>query len=349
MTAAGASGTSRIETNYAVGDNHNTIYQAVATETVYVTCQVYSGTDGNYVEYDNVSFTQVVPSCTGSNSLAPDGWIKDSTLDLYRYENDGGTYSHDGAYYSLKWVPSAAGDYMNYPSSTRTSDPEWVQRFAGKTVTIGAWVHCGTGSHFKIGFYDGSDRLGSYHGAGGWEWMEYTHTCGDSITAFCTLFQSTQTSGDVYISQPMLVIGNSIGEGNYTRPKNEIVWCETPISSEHFKNSTDMADVGWTTLDLETDSLHRIPTGAKAGRYYLTVKDTTSTSSGADCYVYAYGSANYANSEMGMDMEEVPDNCSVAQAGWMQFREGTSIIYTHYESGTDTMTASIYWSAIQLQ
>ena len=62
-TGTEGSGTMRIEWNAGVSDNITRYYKAVATETVYVTCQVYSGSNGNYVEYDNVSFTEVVPAC----------------------------------------------------------------------------------------------------------------------------------------------------------------------------------------------------------------------------------------------------------------------------------------------
>jgi hypothetical protein len=57
----------------------------------------------------------------------------------------------------------------------------------------------------------------------------------------------------------MLVFGSSIGEGNYTRPQGEIVWCEKSI--EILVNETISSD---TDYNLEVQSSGKFPKGTKA-------------------------------------------------------------------------------------
>ena len=57
----------------------------------------------------------------------------------------------------------------------------------------------------------------------------------------------------------MLVFGSSIGEGNYTRPINEVVQCDKSISV--FSAATISAD---TDFNLESQSSGMIPKGTQA-------------------------------------------------------------------------------------
>jgi hypothetical protein len=76
----------------------------------------------------------------------------------------------------------------------------------------------------------------------------------------------------------MLVFGNSIGEGNYTRPQGEVVWFEKQVDSNHYEGLTSQSDQSMTTLNLEADSNGAIPKGAKAVMVYNFIKDSGSAS-----------------------------------------------------------------------
>ena len=162
--------------------------------------------------------------------------------------------------------------------------------------------------------------------------------------------QVAGSPGVCYISQPMLVFGSSIGEGNYTRPQGEIVWCERPIQSTYFADANDMPDKGWSSLPIEVDTNGKIPKGALAGNYILDMKDVTSTSGGADCYVYFYGSPTYGTVEAGKNLRYNADNKSEHETGWIQFSTSAGDLrYTHYESATDALSIHMAWKAIQLR
>tara|TARA_Y100000034_G_C6550811_1_gene237955 strand:- start:134 stop:529 length:396 start_codon:yes stop_codon:yes gene_type:complete len=68
----------------------------------------------------------------------------------------------------------------------------------------------------------------------------------------------------------MLVFGSSIGEGNYTRPVNEIVTCEKSIGiigSYSLSSDTDF------NLEAETDG--KIPKGVKAFQAIMLLTPST--------------------------------------------------------------------------
>ena len=280
---------------YKILDNASATTYTIVFEASFTTTYVTLGSidDYDYCYFNDVSLYEVTPGCVAANSKAPDGWTKDSTLDLHRVHNDGGTNTQDGSFYSLKWTPSAAGDYMNYPSFGGSD--HWYRRFAGRTVTLGAWVKTDLANHFRIGFYDGSDRLSSYHGASGWEWMEYTRTLADDITNFTILFSSSSPSSNhnvVYISQPMLVFGNSIGSGNYTRPNQEVIHLEGECALTDLNASSFSTGTG--SFNLEVESRGKLPKGLKAiVNARCTAND--SDSSGSNVIGYLYPGSGYEN------------------------------------------------------
>ena len=81
----------------------------------------------------------------------------------------------------------------------------------------------------------------------------------------------------------MLVFGSAIGEGNYSRPSGEIVWCETVIPSAAIYGN-GFSDVAKTTLNVEADTLGRLPKGAKAIIFNGEMRD--SGSAAGDPYMY---------------------------------------------------------------
>jgi hypothetical protein len=76
----------------------------------------------------------------------------------------------------------------------------------------------------------------------------------------------------------MLVFGSSIGAGNYTRPKGEIVWLEDPTHSVVLTGS-GLSDVADSEVNLEADTLGKIPKGAKAIWVNMSFRDSASASS----------------------------------------------------------------------
>ena len=327
------------------------MFEASADDTWYVSLWNSTGAGGQWYEFDNVHFHEVTPGCVAADNKAPDGWTKDATLDLHRVHNDGGTLTQDGSFYSLKWTPSASGDYMNYPSFGGSD--HWYRRFAGRTVTLGAWVKTDLASHFRIGFYDGSDRLSSYHGASGWEWMEYTRTLADDITNFTILFSSASPSSNhnaIYISQPMLVFGSSIGEGNYTRPQGEIVWFENKVEALNSFNTTTYDDESNTVINLESESNGGIPKGIQA--IYLRAEARDSGSASGNCYFQIgedVGDAAELFLDIGSNSLYMANNHKHTITGWSNCNSDGDIEFNSLATGSDTIDLTIYPFAVQLR
>ena len=190
-------------------------------------------------------------------ALAMDGWDKDDTLDIWR-EHDGSN-TKEGSFYATKLTSPSGTLGIQWPHGSLTSNETHYTRFQGRTVTFGLWVKTSI-STARIWIYDGSSSYSAYHtGGGGYEWLEKTITFSTSIT---TLTFSLQIqAGTAYISQPMLVFGNSIGSGNYTRPQGEVVWLENYDDLTDYTGAAISSNV---TINLEAQSNGVIPKGAKA-------------------------------------------------------------------------------------
>jgi len=212
-----------------------------------------------------------------ADGLAFDGWEKDSTLDIWRQHDDSGTYTKDGSFYALKTTSSAASDWLGFPNAAGLgNNAEWFQRFAGRTVTFGAWVKTSTASHCCVQLYDGGLTSSSYHtGGGAWEWLEVTKTISSTPTYFIAYVRFTVTATDAYVSQPMLVFGNAIGAGNYSRPSGEIVNCEKFIRTQ---SNVSPAAADDKVLNLEALSSGKIPKGCKAVNVSAQVVNSSITS-----------------------------------------------------------------------
>jgi len=186
------------------------------TTTTYINLIAATGTQGQYELYDTVSCNEVTPGCIAADTLGPDGWYKDAALDIHREHSVSNTI--DGSFYALKATPSSANDWILWPQGLGSKDFH-LRRFEGRTVTMGAWVKTSTADHVSVAMYDGGsypdDQSSRHTGGGDWEWLEATWTMASTETSIAFGFNFTQSSGVAYISQPMLVFGSSIGEGNY--------------------------------------------------------------------------------------------------------------------------------------
>lgn len=273
-----------------------TITFEATTTTMVITLNCTSAGGAYY--FDEVTCYEITPCCTAADAVAFDGWYKDTTIDIYRQHNDGGTLTKDGSFHSLKCVPTTADDFIIWPLSALRDNEEWYQQFAGETVTFGCWVKTSKASHFFIQLidsdttdYDQTSDGSSFHtGGGAWEWLEVSMTVSASTTEFSVAFvfdQTGEAGGDtiVYISQPMLVFGSYIGEGNYKPIPQEEIWLEKRINSNTLHNQQNLSDVAVTDLNLEADSDAMLPKGAKTIWILGTMRDSGSAANA--CYVYA--------------------------------------------------------------
>ena len=254
---------------------HSYVFEATAT-TTYVQF-AHGGTDTQYAFYDTITMYEVTPGCVAGDDKACDGWTKLTATDIWRQEHidighaSNTTNSHNGSYYALRMLSSgnANGD-LRYTINS----PE-VALYKGRTVTAGAWVKTDASSQVKLNIVDDDgSNFSSLNSGTGWEWLEVTTTISASATYIALYVFGTNTK-TIYISQPMLVLGNSIGSGNYTRPQGEVIYLETTTHRKltDYDNVTISSDVA--TVNLEAQSEGRIPKNAKAVQLRFVGKSST--------------------------------------------------------------------------
>lgn len=237
-----------------------------------------------FIFYDEITCYEITPCCTAADTLAFDEWFKaTTTFDIYRQHNDGGTFTKDGSFYSLKIVNSATGsDQLVFPSLSLRNNAEWYQQFAGKQVTFGHWVKTSTATHYRVNVDDGSDNWSSYHsGGGGWEWIEVTVMISATPTRLQILLSplaapNVDGSTIVYISQPMLVFGSHIGEGNYQPKQDEMLWGAKPIPSNTYDGLLNQSDLAYTDFDVEAEFDAMVPKGCKLIAVQTDIEDSGS-------------------------------------------------------------------------
>jgi len=262
----------------ATWTTHTTIFEATST-TCYIFFQINDADANQYCLLDSVQLHEVTPGIVSAASTGPDGWFKDGAdLDIFRMHSDGNTedITKLGSFYAVKLVPSSATQSLMWQGNGKYSSVKAME-FAGRTITVGAWVKTATGTHARlmVWAYAVANVYSDYHtGGGDWEWLEYTYTVPDTITGFAVGIVLTQSSGTAYISQPMLVFGSSIGEGNYVAPVGEIVWLESRvrIGADITPASTDDK-----TLNIEALSEGKIPKAAKSLLLDLQVTNSAVT------------------------------------------------------------------------
>jgi len=211
----------------------------------------------------NTSLYLMTPGCVADDTLACDGWYKTSTASIWRQppQEEDPWVQKDGSYYSMKVTTGATNNVVAWKNTTTRNGLSHVKRFAGRTVTFGAWVYTTSTSHIKLSIDTSSSSESDYHGGGGWEWMELTQAVPAATTMFWCRFNHSLSGITSYISQPMLVFGSSIGSGNYTRPKGEIIWFEKFDDLTSYTGAAISSDA---TIDLEVQSEGKIPKSVKA-------------------------------------------------------------------------------------
>lgn len=264
----------------------------------------FRNSTGSSVVYHmkDFTFTEVTPGITNptGNCLCFDGWsagTSHSGLNFFRQENiDVGhasnkTNSKLGSFYALKIqftrdssVFSGAvwpGPLQHTTAGSGSVDPVHLEKFRGKTVTLGCWVKSSTTGKGGIAIDDADTVTTVYTTGTSWEWLEVTDTIGDTSVSFdIHLLSSPVADGSyiTYFSQPMLVFGSSIGEGNYTRPQGEIVYLEDFSNYMNSFNGNSFSDTSGTTINLEAESDGQIPKGVQAVQWYVITRDSADTS-----------------------------------------------------------------------
>ena len=264
----------------------------VATTTGSGQAGLYDATHfASDIEMKNFSFKEVTPGTVGSGHLAFDTARRDNAnVSLWRQHNDGGTYTKDGSFYALKAATSTATTGFSWPK-VYGGDDVWNQKFAGRTVTFGAWIKTDQASNAKLRMTKdtySTETVSAYHtGDNNWQWLEATMDCGASPTGVCFTIQldgagdgSATSTNLTYISQPTVVLGSAIGAGNYSRPSGEVIWFEKRVNSNNIY-ATGFSDVAFTTLNTEADSNGAIPKGAKAIHAEVSSRDSGSATTNA--------------------------------------------------------------------
>ncbi len=303
--------------------------------------------------FDECSFYEITPCCTEEDVLGLDGWIKDTTLDIYRQHNDS-TYTKDGAFYSVKSVKgSNTWEALEWPLSGIRAKEEWYQRFAGRTITFGVWVYSvAVADNVKLMLWDGStSTYSSFASADTWEWLEVTVTISANPTGFKASIGFDGDIGDiVYISQPILVFGSFIGEGNYNTPFQEVIRFEKDIvlTDYDFGTGDISADVD-AAINIEAQSEGKIPKGIS--EIYANIRAMDSAVA-ADIGVWMGPDTTYCAQgigDVGLELQGLGNDIKGQAGGWVRCNnEGDPWLFLN-ASGSGTLDCEIRVQRVRLR
>lgn len=255
------------------------VFKATAT-TTYISLITYSATGGETSLWDSVTLYEVTPGYVAADTLAPDGWLKATPLDIWREHS--GTNTQNGSFYALKLTSADTNVGLYWPGNYTESSV--VKKFTGRTVTIGAWVKTSTASSVCLGIGQTSGlSYSAYHtGSGIYEWLELSVVIASNTTSFYTGIWMALNTTTAYFSQPMLIFGSSIGSGNYQPIPNERIALQKTIQSNRFYNSASYSDSALALLNLEADTNGQLGKGVKAFSFSAFINDSGSAAS--RCY-----------------------------------------------------------------
>jgi hypothetical protein len=210
-------------------------------------------------------------------------------------------------------------------------------------------VRSSTAAKASIGLYDTDGNTTTSTAGTGWEWLEVTRTIADDTATFYADLSSQRHSSGTYISyfsQPMLVFGSSIGEGNYTRPQGEIVDCE---KSDQYLNSfaTSAFSSGSGTPSLEAESNGQVPKGAKAVYLNVGIRDSDSASGGI-CRMFL-GNDSTSKYQLTLRNDGVVDDMFQYNAGRVSLDANGDFYYDIDATGSNTLDTRIWVTAVELR
>ncbi len=309
------------------------VFEATTT-SFYLSIWEYGTSNDVEVFIDQVSLHEVTPGIVGANALGPDGWFKDTALDIWRQHTDS-TYTKGGSFYSVKLKNTGGGnEALKWPSGIYNNESHY-RRFAGRTLTMGAWVYSvSVSDNIRVSFYDNITGITSSAAAAAdaWVWLEITVTVPTNITDFRAMLLTDGDANDIaYVSQPMLVFGSSIGQGNYVQPPREMVWLEGGCSF------TDFIDVSLLSTDdqlinVEVQTNGKIPKGTVA---YLMILDGQSTA--VDKTLYFQGGSG---GPIGVFIFTTVANQTHKTAGWT-LADGNGDMYLSLDANFSDVTIQI--------
>ena len=161
--------------------------------------------------------------------------------------------------------------------------------------------------------------------------------------------KSGSTSETYYISQPMLVFGSSIGEGNYTRPQGEVVYFEKKVTSNYLHNNIGLSDED-ATLNTEADSNGAVPKGAK-GIFVLTNcgDEGSAASAATDTWFTMRADGNQDWIYYNVPQGKADDKRHIKTA-WQPCNTDGDVTYGVYASGSDTFdVVQFEYKGVQLR
>lgn len=327
-----------------------TAYEAYfkpSTTSVTIRIIKSSATAGTML-FDTVSVYEKTPAYVGADQVAPDRWTKPTTMSVYReYSGENTAY---GTFYGIKGTPSAAG-YLYWSDGARHADVDFMTRFAGKTIVVGCLLKTSTANHIYISYYDGSwhDLTGAHPGDGKYWWMEARYVMPAGATATIPFaIHAAQASGDFYMTQPMGIIGNSIGYGNFAPIQNETIYMNAHQNSYKLGSNVVHSDLDWTDISVEADSSLAVPKDIRRVLVRTAVKD--SGSSAADCYMQFRKNGDSGNNVDGQISCGGLANSLINYAAPMWVNVDNTGIYEYKveASGSSTFTAvGLYYLAVQ--
>ena len=199
---------------------------------------------------------------------------------------------------------------------------------------------------------DSAAETGStaHGGGGGWEWLESTRTFGDDITRAYFGIRNTSTANTTfYMSQPIAVFGNSIGEGNYTKPKNEIIYFDKGALQSNAFAGGSFSDTGTTELELEgEESGWLLPSGVKSVFAQVGIRDSASASTSGGCYIFFEDSDGGSNTVLCSTGGVTNDYYTYHNSVKIKCGEDGNFEYGIEASGSSTTDIDIYYHAIEL-
>jgi hypothetical protein len=327
------------------------VFEATANDVV-IEFWTSSG-DATDFAVSSFTLTEVTPGCVVADNKAFDGWQKQANSahgDIWRQHNDA-TLTHDGSFYSLKMTSHATSTLQVLQPFHPWTDAINLQKYAGRTVTMGAWVYVSDSSTPSVFINDTADpwtsldSSDSHSGATGWEWLEVTRTIGASPAKFVIGFNQIANK-TCYISQPMLVFGSAIGAGNYSRPSGEVVWCEKVVPMNTSLSAS--SDVSAVSLNLEAETNGMLPKGASAVYARTYSRDSGSAGSTDSCRLKLYADAT-ATTGLENSVNGLANDAYNYLTGTVPCDENGDLKYSIDASGSGTSDNNISFYGVQLR
>lgn len=170
--------------------------------------------------FDNVTLSRLDPIMASGGFLGPVGWHRAGGNTPQITVSGDLNVMHNNSISSLQLIMNGANDNVNglyYDISSRN--------FRRK-LTFGCFVLQDTASSVEVGFSDTTKTTHSSISStitgttsSNYVWLE--HTIDNSAGTYTNVSIRTPLNTTAYITQPMLVFGDSIGTGNYSRPARE--------------------------------------------------------------------------------------------------------------------------------